>query len=30
MEFGTQISAGHAYRRAELDALAAFFADSQP
>ena len=30
LEFGTQIRAGHAYRRAELDALAPFFADSQP
>jgi para-nitrobenzyl esterase len=30
LEFGTQIRAGHAYRRAGLDALAPFFADGQP
>ena len=30
LEFGTKIRAGQAYRRAELDALAPFFADSQP
>ena len=30
LEFGTQIRAGQAYRRAELDALAPFFAGSQP
>jgi para-nitrobenzyl esterase len=30
LEFGTQIRAGHAYRRAGLDALAPFFAGGQP
>jgi para-nitrobenzyl esterase len=30
LEFGTQIRSGHAYRRAELDALAPYFADIQP
>jgi hypothetical protein len=30
LEFGTQIRSGHAYRRAELDALEPFFADIQP
>jgi para-nitrobenzyl esterase len=30
LEFGTQIRAGHAYRREQLDALAPFFADGQP
>ncbi len=30
LEFGTSIRAGQAYRRAGLDALAPYFADSQP
>lgn len=30
LEFGTEVRVGHAYRRAELDALAPFFAGHQP